>query len=354
MNRDTMLDHLAHLKNYKAAQESSFDRTGGNEDFVGIESGEKAVLADIKSAGRISRIWVTVASPDQYILRNAVIRMFWDGEESPSVECPLGDFFGVGFGMYKHYTALPMGMSSGGYYCYFPMPFAKSARIEVENQSDKNIFAFYYNITYHLFDSMPKDTAYFHAAWRHEKTRRGENYLILDAEGQGHFVGCSMSMQGRRPFSFWFLEGDEMIYVDGEGHPPAIHGTGTEDYFNGGWYFNKGTFSAPFHGLVIKDPVRSRICAYRFHVEDPIPFQESIRVTMEHGGTNDAPGCDYSSTAYWYQKEPHRRHASLPTPAERLPDDAMLERAAKNVASEVMDVGYSIANRFRHLITKRK
>lgn len=354
MDRSSLLDHLVKFQDYKSAQESSYDRTGGNEDFVSIDAGERATLAEIKGPGRISRIWVTVASPDLYILRNAVLRMYWDNETEPSVECPLGDFFGVGFSLYRHYTALPMGMSSGGYYCYLPMPFAKGARIELENQSYKKIYAFYYNITYHRYEAAEKDIAYFHAQWKRQTTRKNENYVLLDAEGRGHYAGCVMSMQGRTPFRFWFLEGDEMIYVDDEQHPPAVHGTGTEDYFNAGWYFSKGTFSAPFHGLTIKDPLRARICAYRFHVEDPIPFEKRIRVTMEHGGTNDTPGSDYSSVAYWYQREPHRPFGKLPYAHERTPDDPFLEKALKRAATDILDAGFSFGNKFRHLLTKRK
>ena len=185
MTGPSMLDNLIRLQKFKTAQESSYDRTGGNEDFVSIEPGDKAVICDVDGPGQISRIWVTVASPDTYVRRTCVIRMFWDNEASPSVEAPLGDFFGVGFGQYKHYTALPMGMSSGGYYCYLPMPFAKRARIEIENQGNKKIYAFYYNITYHKLDKLEKDTAYFHALWRHDETRPGENYTLLEAEGRG-------------------------------------------------------------------------------------------------------------------------------------------------------------------------
>jgi len=349
-----MLDNLPVFKDFKAAQESSFDRSGGNDDYVSIEADEKAVLADIEGAGCVSRIWVTVAAPDLYVLRRAVLRMFWDGEENPSVEVPLGDFFGIGFSAYRHYTALPMGMSSGGYYCYLPMPFSKSARIELENESPKKINAFYYNITYHRFDELPEDqdSGRFHARWRHEKTRPGANYTILEAKGRGHYVGCNLNMQGRRPLSFWFLEGDEMIYVDGEKHPPAVHGTGTEDYFNAGWYFSKGKFFAPYHGLTIKDPLRSRISAYRFHVEDPIPFKKNIRVTMEHGGTNDVPGSDYSSTAYWYQSEPHWVMGTFPPGDDRLPDDGFLVTSVKKAASEVLEAGFTIMEQLKKFSPK--
>ncbi|HOO56156.1 MAG TPA: DUF2961 domain-containing protein [bacterium] len=347
-----LLDTLPFLKEFKAAQESSFDRTGGNNDYVSIEAGDSAVLADIEGAGCISRIWLTVAAPDLYILRRCVIRMYWDGEQEPSVEAPLGDFFGVGFSQYRHFTALPLGMSSGGYYCYIPMPFSKNARIEVENQSKKKINAFYYNITFHRFDKLENDkkTGRFHARWRHEKTLPGSNYTILEARGAGHYIGCNMNMQGYKPLSFWFLEGDEMIYVDGEAHPPAIHGTGTEDYFNSGWYFNKGTFSGPYHGLTIKELLRARISAYRFHIPDPIPFKKSIRVTIEHGGINDTPGSDYSSTAYWYQAEPHVSMGTFPPSEDRLPDDGLLIKSAKDIASEVLQLGFTVAEQIKNII----
>jgi len=344
-----MLNSLPFLKDFKAAQESSFDRTGGNDDFVVIEPGGRAVLADIRGAGCISRVWVTIASADLYILRRCVLRIYWDGEPAPSVEAPVGDFFGVGFAEYRHYTALPLGMSSGGFYCYFPMPFSKGARVEVENQSEKKINAFYYNITYHRFDALENDaeTGRFHARWRHEKTLPGSNYTLLEAAGKGHYVGCNLNMQGLKPLSFWFLEGDEMIYVDGEQHPPAIHGTGTEDYFNSGWYFRNGVFGGPYHGLTIKDPLRSRISAYRFHIEDPIPFNKSIRVTMEHGGVNDTPGSDYSSTAYWYQIEPHHSMGLFPPADDRIPDDGFILKNLKDAASDVLEVGFNIVEKIR-------
>ncbi len=350
-----MLNQLPLMKDYSSAQESSYDRTGGNDDYVVVDPGEKAVLAEIEGAGCISRIWVTVASPDLYILRRATLRMYWDGEEAPSVEAPLGDFFGVGFSQYRHFTALPLGMSSGGYYCYFSMPFGKSARIELVNESPKSINAFYYNITYHRFDKLENDreTGRFHARWRHEKTLPGSNFTLLEAEGAGHYVGCNLNMQGKRPLSLWFLEGDEMIYVDGEQHPPAVHGTGTEDYFNGGWYFITGKFAGPFHGLTIKDRLRSRISAYRFHIEDPIPFKKSIRVTMEHGGTNDAPGSDYSSTAYWYQTEPHKSMGAFPPGDDRLPDDGLIVKSVKDAASELLQFGFEIAAQLKKISPKR-
>ncbi len=298
-------------------QVSSYDTTGGNNDRINIEDGKTAVLANLKGPGIITRIWVTIDSRDPYFLRRIVLRMYWDGEENPSVEVPVGDFFGTGF-QYKQYLSQFTGMSSGGYYCYFPMPFNKSARIEVENQTEQEVYAFYYQIDYQqLEDPLKDDTGYFHAFWkRNIRTNSKDNYVVLDASGEGQFVGVNMSMQGYNG-NLWYLEGDEMVYVDNE-DTPSVHGTGTEDYFTSGWYFNSGEFSAPFHGLILKDDSSARIAVYRFQVGDAIPFKNSILFTIEHGHANEETA-DYSSTAYWYQKEPHKKFTPMLKASLRIP-----------------------------------
>ncbi|MEJ2636001.1 MAG: DUF2961 domain-containing protein [Calditrichia bacterium] len=308
---------LPYLKPSKMIQISSHDTTGGNNDRISLRPGEKATIAQMKGPGVITRIWVTIDSRDPYFLRRIVLRMYWDGEENPSVEVPVGNFFGTGF-EYKHYLSEFVGMSSGGYYCYFPMPFNKSARIEVENQTGQEVYAFYYHVDYQKLEvPLDKDVAYFHAQWRRElRTQPDKNYTILDAGGQGHFVGVNMDMQSYKR-NLWFLEGDEMVYVDGEKYP-SVYGTGTEDYFTGGWYFNKGEFNGPVHGLIIKDDSLARIAVYRFHVGDAIPFKKSIKFTIEHGHAN-TENADYSSTAYWYQMEPHKPFPPLLKASLRIP-----------------------------------
>ncbi|NIV71184.1 DUF2961 domain-containing protein, partial [Candidatus Saccharibacteria bacterium] len=191
-------------------------------------------------------------------------------------------------------------------------------RIEIENQTGREVDAFYYHINYQkLENDLSEDVAYFHAQWRRElRTDAEKNYTVLEAAGEGHFVGCNMSMQGYRS-NLWFLEGDEMIFVDGESFP-SVYGTGTEDYFTSGWYFNRGEYAGPYHGLIIKDDSLARIAAYRFHVGDAIPFKKSFRFTIEHGHANEEVG-DYSSTAYWYQKEPHKAFPELPQASLRIP-----------------------------------
>jgi hypothetical protein len=308
---------LPFLKNSKLVQISSHDTSGRNDDFLPIAAGATAQLANIQGPGIIAQLWVTISSPDKYFLRRIVLRMYWDGEKTPSVEVPIGDFFGTGF-EYKHYITPYLGMSSGGYYSYLPMPFNKSARIEVVNETGSEVYSFYYHIDYHkLSEPLDPSIAYFHATWhRVIRTDPKQYYTLLEAEGEGHLVGVNLNMQSYDG-GLQFLEGDEMIYVDGE-KEASLKGTGTEDYFNSGWYFNRGEFSAPYHGLIIKDDSLGRIAAYRFHILDAIPFKKSIRALIEHGDQN-VEIADYSSTAYWYQKEPHKPFAALPLPGLRIP-----------------------------------
>ena len=308
---------LPYLKHSKLIQVSSTDTTGGNNDYISIPAGATASLANVQGPGVITQIWVTIASQDKYFLRRILLRMYWDSESEPSVEVPIGDFFGTGF-QYKQYVTPYLGMSSGGYYCAFPMPFRRSARVEVVNETGQEINSFYYHVDYHRLErQLEPDVAYFHASWRREpRTDPGHSYVILEAEGQGHVVGVNMSMQSYDR-DMQYLEGDEQVFVDGES-TPSLSGTGTEDYFVSGWYFNKGEYAAPHHGLILKDDSLGRIAAYRFHVLDAIPFRKSIRFAIEHGDQNTAIA-DYSSTVYWYQLEPHKPFGPMPGAGMRIP-----------------------------------
>ncbi|HEY3284479.1 MAG TPA: glycoside hydrolase family 172 protein, partial [Armatimonadota bacterium] len=284
--------------------EGSWDRSGGNGDARGVRPGETLTLLDYKGAGVIRRFWVTIAPrAEKSIHSHAILRMYWDGETTPSVEAPIGDFFGVGLGEQRDFISLPLTETSGGYNCYWPMPFHKSARWTLTNLSNKRIDAFYYNIDFTGYDKLAKDLRHFHAQWNHENpTNPSKNYTILEAKGEGHFVGTALFMEGP---NMGFLEGDEMVYVDGETKPSVI-GTGTEDYFSSGWYFDRGLYSAPYHGVTLKEEGggKARVCAYRWHIEDAMPFHKSIKFTIEHGHANEYKA-DYSSVAYWYQSEPH-------------------------------------------------
>jgi len=326
---------LPYLKNSDFRQISSTDPTGGNADRLVIAPGAVATLAGIEGPGVITRIWITISSRDPHYLRRIVLRFFWDDEDTPSVEVPVGDFFGTGFAK-QHYVSWYLGISSGGFYSYWPMPFGRSARLEAVNETGQQVDAFYYQIDYQaLHEPLDPDVAYFHAQWRREpRTDPERNYTILEARGRGHLVGVNLNMQGYNG-QLWFLEGDEFVWVDGS-DIPVMTGTGTEDYFTGGWYFNEGTFAGPWHGLIIKDEEQARIAAYRYHIGDAIPFRSSLRFEIEHGHANTEAG-DYSSTAYWYQLEPHAPFPPLPPAGARVPLRVLVpEGALEGEALEVL------------------
>jgi hypothetical protein len=308
---------LPYLKESKLVEVSSYDTSGGNNDRIVIPAGKTATILDVPGPGVIVRIWFTVDSRDPYFLRRILLRMYWDDEEDPSVEVPFGDFFGCGFG-YKQYSTPYLSMSSGGYTCYFPMPFEDNAKIALVNETGQDIIAFYYQIDYQKLEKpISRDIAYFHATWKRDiRTDYDSSYVALYTRGRGHLVGVNLNMQSYDG-GLGFLEGDQKIFVDGEKRP-SVYGTGTEDYFSSGWYFNKGEYAGPYNGLILKDDSLGRIAAYRFHVPDPIPFKKSIKFTIEHGhGNMDI--ADYSSTVYWYQLEPHMKFPSMPDAGKRIP-----------------------------------
>ncbi|MBM3496778.1 MAG: DUF2961 domain-containing protein [Armatimonadetes bacterium] len=347
------LTNLALLRDARSRRASSFDKTGGNEDFVVFAPGETKTIAGIRGPGCIRHIWMTAAGKEEALLRRWVLGMYWDGEREPSVECPLGDFFGMGFGMTKDFVSAPLQMSPAngmGLNCWFPMPFSHGATITMTNEGDLPNTLYYY-VDYEEYDRPVEGAGYFHAQWRRENPtdgwmtpeRRAElqgdvwkiwklpeamnptgdgNYVILEAEGRGHYVGCNLNIDVfERQVNDWYGEGDDMIYVDGDPFP-TLSGTGTEDYFCMA-YCPRTEYSAPYHGLILYSgaedwPWKGKNSMYRYHIEDPIHFRESIRVTIEHGHANKLSN-DYSSTAYWYQIEPHKPFAALLPVAMRLP-----------------------------------
>ena len=312
------LDELRKPRQSSMAHYSSFDANRRNEDSRRIEPGATLTLVDHQGAGVVRRWWLTIAPRNHTALqRGLIIRAYWDDESQPSVEVPLSDFFGMGFGEWRDYVSLPLNMTSGGYNCYWPMPFRKRARITVENRSPVAVDRLYYNIDIETGSATAEDL-YFHAQFRRATAEAGKPILILDAEGLGHYAGTVMSTQPRIGRTLWYLEGNERIFVDGS-DSPSIIGTGTEDYFSSGWYFDTGAYSAPYHGAPIVEPERGRISAYRWHIEDPIPFRSRLRFSIEHGGTNDTPGTDYATVAYWYQTHPHAPFPPLPADLMPLP-----------------------------------
>lgn len=351
------LRNLIKLRTCKTKRLSSYDKSGGNIDFIKIEAQSKVTLAEIDGAGCLTHIWMTVSCEDILYPRKVLLRMYWDEEVEPSVDVPLGDFFGVGHGVLNHYVSLPLSIikrkdsktkrddNSGALNCYFPMPFSKKARIEIVNECSVELKALYFHINYELYDThLPDDILRFHAQWRREKPTKGldiskiknlnelwkipnldgkENYIILEAEGKGHYVGCNLSIDNIDPLPQfgWFGEGDDMIFIDGEKFPPSFHGTGTEDYFCSAWGFPSGEYSGLYHGVSLAGNIEDwsgKWTLYRFHIEDPICFTKSILVTIEHGHAN-CHSNDYSSTAYWYQTEPHKQFPPMLPVEERLP-----------------------------------
>ena len=344
------LSNIAKIIDARSKRISSYDRKGGNGDNIQIPQGETVTLAQMEGAGIVKHIWITISSKDEMHRRNLVLRAYWDGQEHPSIESPIGEFFGQGWGMKYNFISLPLAAAPAGgnaLVCYFPMPFGKGAKCTIENQGTADVDAFYYYIDYEEHESIPDDMGRFHA-WYHQELTGAEsdmgdvenewtvfgpfadnpsdqfNYLFCEPEGQGHFVGVNYYINSPGPI--WYGEGDDMFLVDGEAWPGSAHGTGTEDYFNQSWcpdehychpYF--GTARAPGR---LNDSPRfgwlGRTHVYRFHLEDPIRFKKSLRASIEHGHAN----ClilDLASVAYWYQTTPSKPFPPLPAVDERQP-----------------------------------
>jgi hypothetical protein len=349
---DSSLGGLARLRNgVRRERISSYDRTGGNRDWFTIAPDQKIAIADIEGAGCVKHIWMTMWCPEEAYARKIVLRAWWDGENQPSIECPVGDFFGIGHGIVKNFWSIPLQMSAQdgrAFNCWFPMPYASSARFEVHNESSTPTNLYFY-IDYECYDQLEDEYGRFHAQWRRENPTTGfgdparrfaddhdfmwevwsvpnldgkGNYLILDAEGKGHYVGCHLDIDCfARDKNDWYGEGDDMIFIDGESLP-RLYGTGTEDYFNTA-FGPCEEFCSPYQGITVNCgddewPWRGKNSTFRYHIEDPILFEQSIRVTIEHGHANCLTN-DYSSTAYWYQIEPHKPFPVLLPVAQRLP-----------------------------------
>ena len=333
INPQNMLDNLTVLSTDKTRSISA-ENPEGKRGFGGQEGGgrkgrpcislpkgKKTTLADIKGPGVIQHIWITL--PDRTedgpnVLRNLVLRMYWDGQKQPSVEAPLGDFFGQGFGLRHDVNSLMLlSNPNGGLNSYWPMPFAKSCKITVENQHFGPVGGFFYQIDYALRDELPKNTAYFHAQWRRENpTVKGVDHTILDAvKGPGHYVGTYFAWAPLE--RSWWGEGEIKFYMDGDKKFPTICGTGAEDYVCGAWCFGR-TYSTPFLGYTLYNSDQDnapQVSMYRWHVLDPIRFEKDLRVTIQQIGHNGRHlydrADDVSTVAYWYQTLPTGKFPKL-------------------------------------------
>jgi len=303
-----------------------------------IEPGQTYVMADLEGPGVITHLWLTfLAEPHFWVTDGAangqemLLRIYWDGREKPDVEVPVGDFFANCFGRRMEVISVPVVVEDAdSYNCFWRMPFRKSARIEIINQSKKPIRKLYNNVDWIKKESLPEDTMYFCAQYRQEyPVKNGEDYLVLDAEGKGYYVGTVLAVRTRSPS--WFGEGDEKIYIDGE-TKPSIRGTGTEDYFLSAWGLKMN--STPYFGVPYLNQedriVGQMTCSYRWHIHDPLVFSKGIKVTFETFGwmspdenKERAPHSwneredDYSSVAYWYQMGPTKKFTEVPPADQR-------------------------------------
>lgn len=301
------------LSQGRTEQLTTFDPATGDKT-VFVAPGERKTIFYLEGRGMIARFWMTLpgwfwrywdpdAAVDPTVLRLTILRLYFDGCPEPSVEGPVGDFFGVGHCEFQHYTSRYLGMSSGGFYCYFPMPFDRGFRLEVENLHQQETAELFFNITWQRLERLPEQSGRFHCAFRAGENAGGDPLETANIQGQGHLAGCALSIQGSVPNNLAFLEAPEYIWVDGE-EPPALVGTGLEDYFNGGWYFRDGPFCAESHGVPLKDPLRSMISMYRFHDGDRVNFQRSLRMCFLNPWKKERlKPFRYSSTVYYYLSE---------------------------------------------------
>jgi len=342
MYTEGLLSSLTRVRKARTLRSSSFDRTGRNRDAVTVPPGETFVMADLKGPGCIRHIWMT----QQRGYRDVVLKMFWDGSDHPSVLCPLGDFFGLGHEIVNSYQSLLFTASTRAnnqfnagcaLNCYAQMPFRKSARIEIENQGDVPHGQYFY-VDYEIYDEpLPEDVGLFHAhfrrqnpfpGWAHEirvntsdvnivnkgRTAWRNNYVILDATGAGHYVGCNLSVTNFQ--GTWWGEGDDMIWVDGYKWPPDLHGTGSEDYLNQAWGMQPNAFLRN-GSSIYESHTNGYQTSYVHHLENPVRFQKEIKVTIEHGHGNHLCN-EMSSVAYWYQAGP-AAGLTIPARAQRKP-----------------------------------
>ena len=291
---------------------------------VTLKANSTFVLAEIEGPGAIQHIWMTTF-PGHW--RRLILRAYWDGEDNPSVECPYGDFFANGWCERANINSLPVAVNpAGGMNSYWEMPFRKRARLTIENLSGEEIL-FFYQIDYTLTE-VPDDRAYLHALWRRSNPLgyKEVHTLLEGVQGQGHYVGTYLAWQSNS--NGWWGEGEIKFYMDGDKDFPTICGTGTEDYFGGAWNFEHpkgeyGVYSTAFLGLpqVIKPDglyrSQQRFGMYRWHIMDPIRFEQDLRVTIQALGWRSGQRYlplqdDIASVAFWYQTEPHAPQPALP------------------------------------------
>jgi Protein of unknown function (DUF2961) len=337
------LPWYARAQTYRSLKQSSYDTTGGNGDRWPIEPGGTIEVFGQKGPGVVSHIWFTIAAQSPNYLKELVLRAWWDGEEHPSIEAPVGDFFGLNLGQNFVYESAFLNCSPiRALNCYLAMPYRRAARMTVTNEGALPVGAFYSNIDFQQVAALPDDTLYLHASYRQSAPSQPSdnawksngdadrllnpsgklNYVYAEARGRGHLMGVTLGILQNQ--DFWAGEGDDMIFVDDEASP-IIVGTGSEDYFCGAWNFGGLAGATPFAHLYNGAPyilgqerVGGRYVCYRWHADNPVTFTKSLRHTMEHGHANHRADSFYSC-CYWYQTEPHQPFPALAPVTIRIP-----------------------------------
>jgi hypothetical protein len=332
------LPSYVRARTYRSLKQSSFDKTGGNADRWPIQPGQTLEVFQAKGPGMISHIWFTISAQSGNHLKELVMRMYWNGNDRPSVESPVGDFFGLNLGEYVIYESAYLACSPGrSLNCYLVMPYRTGARITITNEGRQNVGAFYSNIDYMEVPSLPEDVLYFHASYRQAAPNKPvvgpdgkdvlnpdgkNNYVFCETRGRGHLMGVTLGVLQNS--DYWMGEGDDMIFVDDESKP-LINGTGSEDYFLGSWNFGGRDGARPFShhmygapSIQLPERTDGRYLCYRWHGDNPVTFTRYLKHTMEHGHANNR-GDNFYSCCYWYQTEPYTDLSPLPPAAERVP-----------------------------------
>lgn len=348
-NAVSVLERLPALKpgHTRRATSANPNWRQGQDDWTSVQPGQTLTIAELEGPGVVTHIWNTLNSQEPGHPRLLRLRIYWDGESDPSVDCPIGDFFAGGHGMNVPVESATVRVTADGRArnCYWPMPFRKSARITLTNEGRRGA-AVYFNVHWQSLPLLPDATAYFHAEYRQAfPTPAGENYVVADIAGRGHYVGTVLGVYALS--RAWWGEGDEFFFIDGEAEP-SLRGTGTEDYFNDAWGFVQQ--SGLYYGTPLWEglqEVPARTVAYRWHLPDPITFRHALRFELEHRGVvfrrdGSIAGHtgerfdDYSSVAFWYQIEPHQPFTPMPSgyarlgfdPEQTLEAEALVDAAA--------------------------
>lgn len=337
-----MFHKLAQLTHARTGRFSSWDTTGRNADAWQLQPGETRILADIQGPGAITHIWMTQSCH----YRECLLRITWDNAQHPSILVPLGDFFCLGNSLVNSFQSFLFSASTQwnnqfnqgcALNCYARMPFRERALVELINESSE-VHGQYFYIDYETYpEPLPADTGYFHAefhrenpfgGWGHEitvntpeanivnkeRTAWENNYVILETQGRGHFIGCNLSISNFQ--GTWWGEGDDIIWVDGYKWPPDLHGTGSEDYLNQAWGNQVNAFMR--NGSSLFEPNTGGYqTSYVFHLENPVRFEREIKVTIEHGHGNHLCN-EMSSVAYWYADHPYPAR-EVPPVSKRMP-----------------------------------